>query len=73
MFEARTMIRVWRILPTVIIVTLVVCAIVCMIGGPGGAVAPTVAVVVCILFLPRLRGYRTRSPRVCVDSIPEEK
>ena len=50
--------RVWRILPTVIAVSLVVCAIVWMIGVPHDAVAPIVAVVLCIMFLPRHRGYR---------------
>lgn len=60
--EVRVMMkRVWRILPTVIVVSLVVCAIVWMIGAPHDAVAPIVAVVVCIIFLPRRRSYRTCS------------
>jgi hypothetical protein len=61
--ELRVMMkRVWRILPTVIVVSLVVslvvCAIVWMIDAPHDAVAPIVAVVVCIMFLPRRRSYR---------------
>ena len=42
--------RVWQILPTVIAVSLVVCAIVWLIGLPHDTVAPIVAVVVCIMF-----------------------
>ena len=49
--ELRAMMkRVWRILPTVIVVSFVVCAIVWLLGVPHNTVAPIVAVVVCIMF-----------------------
>ena len=49
--ELRAMMkRVWRILPTVIVVSFVACAIVWLLGVPHNTVAPIVAVVVCIMF-----------------------
>lgn len=51
MLELRAMMkRVWQILPTVMIVSLLVCGLVWLSGLPHDTVAPIVAVVVCIMF-----------------------
>jgi hypothetical protein len=63
--------QIWRILPTVIVVSVVVCAIAWMIDARRDVVAPIVAVVLGIT-ISRQRA-RICSCRVGAGSITEEK